>query len=222
MQGLYSGKPSSPLALSPHHHQVTSSEELAARIQIPNQDPEDQKWGTVEDLKDQARDSHIEDITPYLGPIRAVVFFYGGRRRQGDVAHFCELSIARRAIEGFRLIVCVVDIVHGPSHGISRGAANFFWDQVKGGRVAATGAAPPCETFAISRWADGGWHNRTNPVPLRSAYELWRRHDLTPKEQRQVRTSNVLLIYAIAFATLSAIYGIANWTEHPDLMTKHA
>jgi len=37
-----------------------------------------------------------------------------------------------------------------------------------------------------------------------------------------VRTSNVLLIHAIAFATFSAIYGIANWTEHPDLMTKHA
>ena len=88
--------------------------------------------------------------------------------------------------------------------------------------MAATGAAFLCGTFAISRWADGGWHNRTNPVPLRSAYELWGRHDLTPKEQRQVRTSNVLLIYAIAFATLSAIYGIANWTEHPDLMTKHA
>ena len=116
----------------------------------------------------------------------------------------------------------MVDIVHGPSHDISRGAANFFWDQVKGGRVAATGAAPPCETFAISRWADGGWHSRTNPVPLRSAFELWGRHDLTPKEQRQVRTSNVLLIYAIAFATLSAIYGIAKWTEHPDLITRHA
>ena len=32
----------------------------------------------------------------------------------------------------------------------------------------------------------------------------------------------MLLIYAIAFATLSAIYGIANWTEHPDLITRHA
>ena len=36
-----------------------------------------------------------------------------------------------------------------------------------------------------------------------------------------MRTSNVLLIYAIAFATLSAIYGIASWTEHPDLITRH-
>ena len=57
------------------------------------------------------------------------------------MAHFCELSKARRAIEGFRLIVCVVDLVHGPNHDISRGAAILFWDQVKGGRVAATGAA---------------------------------------------------------------------------------
>ena len=114
-----------------------------------------------------------------------------------------------------------MDLVHGPNHDIWRGAANFFWDQVKCGRVDATGAASPCEIFAISRWADMGWHSRTNPVPLRSAFELWGRHDLTPREQRQVRTSNVLLIYAIAFATLSAIYGIANWTEHPDLIARH-
>ena len=67
-----------------------------------------------------------------------------------------------------------------------------------------------------------GWHNRTNPVPLRSAFELWGRHGLTPREQRQVRTSNVLLIYAIAFATPSAICGIANWTEHPNLISRHA
>ena len=32
----------------------------------------------------------------------------------------------------------------------------------------------------------------------------------------------MLLVYAIAFATLSAVYGIANWTEHPDLLTRHA
>ena len=67
-----------------------------------------------------------------------------------------------------------------------------------------------------------GWHCRTNPVPIRSAYELWGRHVSTPREQRQVRTSNVLLIYAIASATLSATYGIANSTEHPNLITRHA
>ena len=32
--------------------------------------------------------------------------------------------------------------MHGPNHDISCGAANFFWDQVKAGMVAATGAAP--------------------------------------------------------------------------------
>ena len=68
-----------------------------------------------------------------------------------------------------------------------------------------------------------GWQCRTNPVLLILAYELWGRHVFfTPREQRQVRTSNVLFIYAIAFATLSATYGIANWTEHPDVITKHA
>ena len=122
-----------------------TSEQLANRTQNPNQDPDDQNWGSVEDLREQARSTNnIRDITPFLGPIRAIVLFYGGRRRQGDVAHFCELSVAGRAVEGFRLVVCVVDIVHGPKHDISRGGANFVWDQVKGGRVAAIGAAPPC------------------------------------------------------------------------------
>ena len=37
-----------------------------------------------------------------------------------------------------------------------------------------------------------------------------------------MRTANVLLVYAIVFATLSAVCGIANWTEHPDLITRHA
>ena len=90
------------------------------------------------------------------------------------------------------------------------------------GRVAASGAAPPCETWAISRWTDHGWHSRTSPVPIRSAFALWGRHDLTPKEQRQLRTANVQLVYAIAFATLSAVYGISNETEHPDVLTGHA
>ena len=92
------------------------------------------------------------------------MIFYGGRRRQGDVAHFCELSIARRAIEGFRLIVCVVDLVHGPTHDISRGAAHFFVDQVKGGRVAATGAPPPVN---ISPFPDGQtWGGTAEPSQL--------------------------------------------------------
>ena len=56
---------------------------------------------------------------------------------------------------------------------------------------------------------------------LRSAFALWGRHDLTPKEQRQVRTANVLFVYVIVVATLSSVYGIAKWTEHPDLITRH-
>ena len=65
-----------------------TTEELTARIQQRNQDPDDQGWGSVEDSKSQATESNLGDITSFLGPLRAVVFFYGGRRRQGDVAHF--------------------------------------------------------------------------------------------------------------------------------------
>ena len=61
-----------------------------------------------------------------------------------------------------------------------------------------------------------------HPVPLRTAQQPWGRTDLTPKEHRQVRTANVLLTYTIAFATLSLMYGIGAWIEHPGLLPKHA
>ena len=142
--------------LPPPPPEYVTPEELTVRIQQHNQDPHDHKWGSVEDLKDQAKESNLGDITPFLGPIRAVVLFYADRRRQGDVAHFCKLSIARRAIEGFRLIVCVVDLVHGPNHDISCGAANFFWDQVKGGRVPATCAPPRAKLSPFQDGRTGG------------------------------------------------------------------
>ena len=104
------GRPPIGDPLPPPPPGYVTPEEFTARFQQHNQVPDDQKWGSVEDLKDQAKESNLGDITPFLGP--ALVLFYGGRRRQGDVAHFCELNTARRAIEGFRLIVCVVDIVH--------------------------------------------------------------------------------------------------------------
>ena len=47
------------------------------------------------------------------------------------------------------------------------------------------------------------------------------RTDLTPREQRQIRTANVLLIDGIAFATLATFYGIHMWLEHPDLIQRH-
>ena len=71
----------------------------------------------------EAAESDISDITAFLRLVRVIVLFYEGRRRQGDVAHFCELRVTTRAVEGFRLAVCVVDIVHGLNRDISRVAA---------------------------------------------------------------------------------------------------
>ena len=45
--------------------------------------------------------------------------------------------------------------------------------------------------------------------------------DLTPREHRQIRTANVLLIYAITLPILAAFYGIHMWLEHPDLVERH-
>ena len=94
-------------------------EDLEAMVQHHSQEQDGLSWGTVDDLKRQAQQSDINDITPFLGLVRAIVFFHGGRRRIGDVAHFCEMRVAKCAVEGFRIAACVVDIVHGPKHDIS-------------------------------------------------------------------------------------------------------
>ena len=62
-------------ALLPPPPGYVTPEELTARIQQRNQDPEDPGWGSVEDLKEQAAVSNLGDITSFLGPIRALVFF---------------------------------------------------------------------------------------------------------------------------------------------------
>ena len=54
-------------------------EELEAMVQHHNQEQVDLSWGTVEDLKIQAQQSDINDITPFMGPVRAIVLFYGGK-----------------------------------------------------------------------------------------------------------------------------------------------
>ena len=177
---------------------------------------------TVEDLRHHPSRTNLKDITPYLGPIRVLLLLYGGRRRHGDVAHFAELGAAQMTAHSCQLVVCVVDLVHGSHHDISRGATEFWEPQIRGGRVAAIGAAPPCETWALARWIDNGWHDRAKPVPLRTAKELWGRKDLTGREARQVRTANVLLLYTLVYATMATMYGIAMWIEHPDLTDRHA
>ena len=172
--------------------------------------------------------------TPHLGPTRVILLFYGGRGRPGDVADHAERQIPTAVRSGIQLCVAVVDIVHGSHHDISRGAATFWFTQFIGGRVGDFGAAPPCETWSIARWieyaqallenspqAADELHNRSHPVPLRTAAQPWGRTDLTPKEHRQVRTANVLLTYTIAFATLALFCGIGAWVEHPGLLPKH-
>ena len=166
--------------------------------------------------------SQLADFTPFLGNLRIILLLYGGRRRPGDVAFFAEQVSAQCPTEGFRICVCVVDIVHGCEHDISRGALDFWLAHLHQNRIAAIGAAPPCETWSISRWSDGGWDDRALPVPLRHREALWGRLDLKPREHRQVRTANVLLMFTIAFATFSAFLGLHMWVEHPDIIARHA
>ena len=197
-------------------------EEIEACIS-PKEESVDTTYYTPEDVRHHPARENIKDITPFLGPIRVILLLYGGRRRHGDVA--CYAEMAHRSFTGrgmqSRVCVCVIDLVHGSHHDISRGATDFWEPQIKGGRVAAIGAAPPCETCAIARWSDGGWHDRQSPVPLRTAKSLWGRTVLTAREARQLRTANVLLFYTIKYATMAAVLGLPMWIEHPDHTRMH-
>ena len=164
--------------------------------------------------------SALADFTPFLGDLWIILLLYGGRKRPGDAAYFAEHIVSKCLPEGFRICVCVVDIVHGPQHCISSGALEFLLNNLHQNRIAAIGAAPPCETCAKSSWS-GGWHDRKLPVPLRYREALWGRTDLKPREHRQVRTANVLVMFTIAFATFSAFHGLHMWIEHPDCTSRH-
>ena len=61
------GTPTGPLG-------YITPEEFEAMVQHHNQEQDDLSWGTVEDLQHQAQQSDINDITPFLGPVRAIFF----------------------------------------------------------------------------------------------------------------------------------------------------
>ena len=54
------------------------------------------------------------------------------------MARFAELGASRCKARHLQLLVCVVDIVHGSEHDISRGATAFWELQIGAGRVAAS------------------------------------------------------------------------------------
>ena len=64
-------------------------EDLSAMNQQHNQEQDVIKWGTVEDLRHQAQQPDIKDINPFLGPIRAILLFDGGRREEKGSSHIC-------------------------------------------------------------------------------------------------------------------------------------
>ena len=92
-------------------------------------DPDDAadhpRQGSIQSIRDYPSTQSIADITPYPGPVRILLCLYGSRHRLGYVAHFCEQRAASVALRGFQLAVCVVDIIHGAAHDISRGATEF-------------------------------------------------------------------------------------------------
>ena len=99
----------------------------------PNPDhlPPSESYGSLSDMRriiaDKDMQHNLHDITPHLGPLRVALLLYGGRRREGDIAQFIEQTVCSSQLVGIQVKVCVIDVVHGSEHDISRGAT-IFWE----------------------------------------------------------------------------------------------
>ena len=149
------------------------------------EDPPDRNEGTVSAMSQNPARCTLHDITPYLGPIRVAFLFYGGGRRDGDVAHFLEIhapSFRPLVVNWSSASLISITAQHTTFHA----GQQQFWDShMRAGRVAVFGAALPRETSSIARWAKMGWHERAKPVPLRCITLLWGRTILTDKCVKQ-------------------------------------
>ena len=101
----------------------------------------------------------VEDtvkIPPTLGPQRAILIAFGGRRRQGDIVWHLERMVAAHTWGGTAPVICVLDLVHGQQHDAARGAARAWINAVLAGMVVGIFVSPPCETWSIARFNEEG------------------------------------------------------------------
>lgn len=146
-----------------------------------------------------------------------VVHLFSGAKREGDI-HSCIQDIP--APPGKVLLPVSLDVVLDSQRGNLLNAQNqAFWLQAAlDGKIFATIAGPPCETWSISRWR---WlRDFTGPRPVRSTdclwTTIWALAVLKIREMKQVSTGNQLLHFALLMMTAQAATGGLGFLEHPE------
>ena len=156
-------------------------------------------------------------IPATLGPQRAILVAFGGRRREGDIIDSLQSFVASNDFKHVPTI-CVLDLVHGEEHDAARGAATAWCRAILAGMVIGVFCSPPCETWSIAR------HNAltdSRVVPVRSAQHPWGLHRLTKSQTSQVTVGSFLLLVSIALITLSIFQGGCAMLEHPAFIQWH-
>ena len=146
----------------------------------------------------------------FLQPRALVVLhLFSGHRREGDLqAQLEDLTAAWET----PVHVLSLDVAVHATLGDLRGYDNVAkWAAaIRGGRVHAMVAGPPCETWSLARELPDG------PPPLRSRSEPWGRLAVTERQWLQLQTGNELLWSTLwLFAELLRAGGAAI-VEHPE------
>ena len=121
-------------------------------------------------------------------PTYYILHLFSGHSREGDLDWWAQKLTA----EGeFRVVTIPFDLVHHKDKGDLTNDATFklLLDLLRGGKILAIQAGPPCETWSCARHqpVDDGRHA---PRPLRSSQYLWGVPELTLREQLQVEVGN--------------------------------
>ena len=142
-----------------------------------------------------------------------VVHLFSGIKRAGDL-HSCINELVPP--NGCTYMPISLDVVLDEQRGNLMDQANqeFWIRQSLAGKLHATVAGPPCETWSVARWRY--YDDGEGPRPLRRSESVWGLPILKLRELRQILTGNCLLHLALLMAAAQAVAGNLSFVEHPS------
>ena len=156
---------------------------------------------------------------PREPPIFVIAHLFSGRRRCGDVHERLTFWAGRM---GIQLLVLSLDTANSVTYGDLH-HSSVTWGKLiqlyRDGRVAATLAGAPCETWSAARHhtlppdeCSGG---RSGPRPLRDIRRLFGRKGLTMRELRQLQQGSLFFMQMATTVVWTLLTGGVYLSEHP-------
>ena len=141
---------------------------------------------------------------PFADRVVYALILFSGHRRWSDIGSWLSW-------DGTLCPICV-DLAIDQTWGNILSDAHWI-DLIRGGRIVAGHAGPPCETYSLARWLE--WEGSLFPRPLRTGQDPWGRYQRTLKEIVQCSVGTTLMLQALKLLLLIHLHG-GCWTlEHP-------